>query len=73
MPAERPEPPDLMLVLALVLVPIFRQSAPIAAPAPTPARVTQVDTARYPDVTLYVGVTGPDGQPVQRSLVCGLH
>src|SRR3954463_5382008 len=56
--------PLILLVLALVVVPIFRQSAPIVAPAQTPARVTQVDTARYPDVMLYVGVTGADGKPV---------
>jgi len=28
------------------------------------AHVAQVDTAHYPDVTLYVGVTGADGKPV---------
>jgi Ca-activated chloride channel family protein len=53
-----------VVLLLLALVPIFRQAVPIAAPDQNPARVTQVDTARYPDVTLYVGVTGQDGRPV---------
>jgi len=53
-----------LVLLLLALVPIFRQAAPIAAPDQNPARVTQVDTAHYPDVTLYVGVAGPDGKPV---------
>jgi Ca-activated chloride channel family protein len=53
-----------LILLLLVLVPIFRTASPIAAPDQSPARVTQVDTAHYPDVTLYVGVTSADGQPV---------
>src|SRR3954464_2584182 len=53
-----------LLLLVLALLPIFSQPAPSAAPALAPARVAQVDTAHYPDVTLYVGVTGPDGKPV---------
>src|SRR5215213_7513083 len=53
-----------LVLLLLVLVPIFMPAARIAAPSPSPARVTQVDTAHYPDVTLYVGVTGADGKPV---------
>src|SRR5215213_5980214 len=53
-----------LLLLLLVLVPIFMPAARIAAPRPSPARVTQIDTAQYPDVTLYVGVTGADGKPV---------
>src|SRR5690242_18364138 len=52
-----------LILLLLALVPIFGQAAP-AAPSSSPARVTQIDAARYPDVTLYVGVTGADGQPV---------
>jgi VWFA-related protein len=53
-----------LLLLLLALVPITRSAAPLPAPDQNPARVTQVDTAHYPDVTLYVGVTGPDGKPV---------
>jgi Ca-activated chloride channel family protein len=53
-----------LILLLLVLVPIFGSAAPIAAPDASPARVTQVDTAHYPDVTLYVGVTGADGRTV---------
>ena len=53
-----------LVLLLLVLVPIFMPAARIATPSPSPARVTQVDTAHYPDVTLYVGVTGADGKPV---------
>ncbi|MDQ2995747.1 MAG: hypothetical protein M3R61_01635, partial [Chloroflexota bacterium] len=55
-----------LILLLLVLVPIFTPAARIATPSPSPARVTQVDTAHYPDVTLYVGVTGADGKPVGR-------
>jgi Ca-activated chloride channel family protein len=53
-----------LILLLLALVPIFGPAAPIAAPDASPARVTQVDTAHYPDVTLYVGVTGTDGRTV---------
>ncbi len=53
-----------LIVLLLALVPISRSAAPIPAPDQNPARVTQVDTAHYPDVTLYVGVNGQDGKPV---------
>ena len=53
-----------LILLLLVLVPLFRPAAPMPAPDQNPARVTQVDTAHYPDVTLYVGVTGPDGKPL---------
>ena len=53
-----------LVLLLFALVPIFRQAPPAPSPDQAPARVTQVDTARYPDVTLYVGVTGPDGRPV---------
>jgi VWFA-related protein len=53
-----------LVLLLLVLVPLFMPAAHIATPNPSPARVTQVDTAHYPDVTLYVGVTGTDGKPV---------
>src|SRR5215213_9270114 len=52
-----------LVLLLLVLVPIFMPAARIAAPSPSPARVTQVDTVHYPDVTLYVGVAGADGTP----------
>src|SRR6476659_3952337 len=53
-----------LILLLLVLVPIFMPAARIATPNPSPAHVTQVDTAHYPDVMLYVGVTGADGKPV---------
>jgi Ca-activated chloride channel homolog len=53
-----------LLLLLLVLMPIFTTASPIAAPDQSPAHVAQIDTAHYPDVTLYVGVTGADGQPV---------
>ena len=53
-----------LILLVLVLVPLFKPAVPIAAPDQNPARVTQVDTAHYPDITLYVGVTGQDGKPV---------
>ena len=53
-----------LVLLLLVLVPIFGQAQPSATPSPSPAHVTQVDAAHYPDVTLYVGVTGPDGKPL---------
>jgi Ca-activated chloride channel homolog len=52
-----------LVLLLLLLVPIFMPAAPIIAPEISPARVTQVDTAHYPDVTLYVGVMGQDGKP----------
>src|SRR6185503_9698093 len=57
----------LLLPLALLLialVPVFSQTSPAASLGQGPARVTQVDTSHYPDVTLYVGVTGTDGKPV---------
>ena len=53
-----------LILLLLALVPIFGTASPIAAPDQSPAHVTQIDTAHYPDVTLYVGVTGTDGRPV---------
>src|SRR5829696_242034 len=53
-----------LILLLLLLVPLFMSAAPIAAPNPSPAHVTQVDAAHYPDITLYVGVTGADGKPV---------
>ncbi len=53
-----------LILLLLALVPLSSTATPSAAPDPSPARVTQVDTAHYPDVTLYVGVTGADGNPV---------
>jgi Ca-activated chloride channel family protein len=57
----------LLLPLALLLLalfPLFRPDTAAPSSEQAPARVTQVDTARYPDVTLYVGVTGADGRPV---------
>ena len=54
----------LPLVLLLLALMSFGQAEPIASSTASPARVTQVDTAHYPDVTLYVGVTGADGKPV---------
>src|SRR5262245_30261420 len=53
-----------LVVLLVILLPLFRAAAPTAAPGSGPAHIAQVDTAHYPDVTLYVGVTGPDGRPV---------
>jgi Ca-activated chloride channel homolog len=53
-----------LVLLLLVLVPLFLPAAPVAVPSPSPARVTQVDTAHYPDVSLYVGVTGAAGKPM---------
>jgi VWFA-related protein len=53
-----------LILLLLAIVPIFSHAAPEATPSQSPARVTQIDAAHYPDITLYVGVTGPDGQPV---------
>jgi VWFA-related protein len=53
-----------LVLLLIALLPIFSQAAPSPSLDPAPARVTQVDAARYPDVTLYVGVTDADGQPV---------
>lgn len=53
-----------LLLLLLALLPISRSAPASPSVAQAPARVTQVDTARYPDVTLYVGVTGSDGRPV---------
>jgi VWFA-related protein len=47
----------LLLLLALPAVPAYAQAADTA-------RVTQVDSSRYPDVTLYVSVTDPAGQAV---------
>jgi VWFA-related protein len=50
-----------ILLLFLLLFP----AAHVQAQAPPPeARVTQVDTSRYPEVTLYVGVTDASGRPV---------
>jgi Ca-activated chloride channel homolog len=53
-----------LILILLALVPLWRLAEPAAAPSASPAHVAQVDTAHYPDVTLYVGVTGPDGKPV---------
>ena len=53
-----------LILLLLLLVPIFMTATPDAAPDASPARVTQVDSTHYPDVTVYVGVAGADGKPV---------
>src|SRR5262249_652570 len=53
-----------LVLLLLALVPLFRQASPVPSAGQSPARVTQVDTAHYPNVTLYVGVTGKDARPV---------
>jgi Ca-activated chloride channel family protein len=53
-----------LVLLLLALLPIFREASPSPVANQSPARVTQVDTTNYPDVTLYVGVTGADGRPV---------
>lgn len=51
----------VLLVGALLLA----SAAPAAAQGQQPeARVTQVDTAAYPDITLYVSVTDAEGAPV---------
>src|SRR5262249_5563723 len=39
-------------------------AVPAYAQASSSAHVTQIDTAHYPDVTLYVSVTDPSGKPV---------
>jgi len=55
----------LPLILVLfALLPIFSSASPSPASNQAPARVTQVDTQHYPDLTVYVGVTGTDGRPV---------
>jgi Ca-activated chloride channel family protein len=51
--------PRMLLVLMLLLL----TALPAAAQAPGP-RVTQVDSSRYPDVTLYVNVLDASGQPM---------
>jgi VWFA-related protein len=48
----------LVLVLLLLLIPAL----PASAADPSRARVTQVDTSRYPQVTIYVSVTDSSGQ-----------
>ena len=48
-----------MLLLLLMLLP----AVPAYAQPAYNTRVTQVDTAHYPDVTLYVSVTDPNGNP----------
>jgi len=53
-----------LILLLLLLVPIFMTATPDAVPDASPARVTQVDSTHYPDVTVYVGVAGADGKPV---------
>jgi len=50
----------LPLLLTLLLLPAL----PAYAQAQPSARVAQVDTSHYPEVTLYVSVTGPDGKPI---------
>jgi Ca-activated chloride channel family protein len=50
----------MLLLLALLLLP----AVPTFAQASSSAHVTQIDTAHYPDVTLYVSVTDPSGNPV---------
>lgn len=52
------------LVFALMALALVLPAAPAHAQAAPSARVTQVDTARYPDVTLYVSVTDAAGNPV---------
>ena len=48
----------MLLVLLLLVLP----AVPAYAQAGNSARVTQVDSSRYPDVTLYVSVTDPAGR-----------
>ncbi|GAB4208187.1 MAG: hypothetical protein OHK0022_37430 [Roseiflexaceae bacterium] len=50
----------LVLLLAALLLPAL----PVAAATASQARVAQVDTSAYPDVTIYVSVTDSAGQPV---------
>src|SRR5262245_23737210 len=50
----------MLLLLVLLLLP----AVPAYAQSSSDAHVTQIDTAHYPDVTLYVGVTDPSGKPV---------
>jgi VWFA-related protein len=53
-----------LLLLLFALLPISSSVPTDTSTTQAPARVAQVDTARYPDVTLYVGVTGSDGRPL---------
>jgi VWFA-related protein len=50
----------ILLALALLLLPAL----PAYAQSPPGARVTQVDSSRYPDVTVYVSVADASGRPV---------
>ncbi len=53
------------ILLLLLLLPLLLPAVRVQAQsAPPDARVTQVDTSRYPEVTLYVGVTDASGSPV---------
>ncbi|HEX9371453.1 MAG TPA: VWA domain-containing protein, partial [Roseiflexaceae bacterium] len=52
------------LLLLLPLLALLLPARPAGAQSPPAARVTQVDSSHYPDVTLYVSVTDASGQPV---------
>ncbi len=56
------------LVLALTLVAAVVLSTTAAALAQTPTgtqiKITQVDNSKFPQVTVYLSVTGPNGEPV---------
>ncbi|MCL4528419.1 MAG: VWA domain-containing protein [Chloroflexi bacterium] len=57
-----------ILTLGLLLVLTFWSAPGAFAQTPTPAspqiRITQVDTSKFPQVTVYVSVTDANGQPV---------
>jgi Ca-activated chloride channel family protein len=51
----------LVLLLALALLPVASASA---QGSPPNSEITQVDTSKYPDISLYVSVTDAQGAPV---------
>lgn len=54
----------LLLLLALALLPVASANA---QGSPPNSQVTQVDTSKYPDISLYVSVTDAQGNPVAAS------
>lgn len=50
----------LLLLLLIGLIPVL----PAHAQAPPAARITQMDTSNYPEITLYLQVTDAAGKPV---------
>jgi VWFA-related protein len=54
----------IFLVLILLLLGNLLPASPVSAQAGTQVRITQVDTSKFPSVTVYVSVTDELGQPV---------